>query len=93
MKLIATKKQAFFKEKILESIGKLKELWESFKYLGMPDETLISNFHAMQDNDALTYDTRSISTIFENFLNLAKSLLTKLPKTLEKDNLESVMNY
>ena len=44
LKLIATKKQAFAKEKSLESIGKPKELWESLKYLGMQNKTLISNF-------------------------------------------------
>ena len=64
LKLIATKKEAFFKEKILESIGKPKQLWESLKYLGMPNKTLISNFNAMDNNnDTLTYATRSIYTV------------------------------
>ena len=39
LKLNATKKQAFIKEKISESIGKPKELWESLKYLVMPNDT------------------------------------------------------
>ena len=64
LKLIATKKEAFFKEKILESIGKPKQLWESLKYLGMPNKTLISNFNAMDNNnDTLTYATRSIYAV------------------------------
>ena len=58
LRLIATKKQAFLKEKISKSIGKPKELWNSRKYLGMPNQTLISNFNAMEDNDTFTYDTR-----------------------------------
>ena len=38
----------------------------------MPNKTLISNFNAMEDNDTLTYDARSISTVFKNFfLSLA----------------------
>ena len=46
--------------------------------------------NAMEDNDTLTYGTRSISTVFKNFFeNLAKTLLTKLPSSTEKYNLES----
>ena len=58
--MIARKKQAYFKEKFSESIGKPKELWESLKYLDMPNKSLISNFSAMEDNETLAYDTRSI---------------------------------
>ena len=67
LKLIATKKQAFVKEKILESIGKPKELWESLKYVGMQNKNLISNLNAMEDNDTLTYNTCLISTVFKIF--------------------------
>ena len=85
--------QAFVKEKILESIGEPKELWESLKYLGMPNKTLISNSNATEDNDTLTYDTCSISTVSKNFFSsLAESLLIKLPIPPDRDNLESVIN-
>ena len=48
----------------------------------------------MQDNDTLTYDTRTICTDFKKlFLNLAESLLTKFLNPLDKYNLESVINY
>ena len=68
-------KQVFFEEKLSETIGKPTELWESLKSLGMPNETVISNLNAIEENDTLTYDTRLISKIFKNlFLNLAKSL-------------------
>ena len=68
-------KQVFFEEKLSETIGKPKELWESLKSLGMPNETVISNFNAIEENDTLTYDTRLISKILKNlFSNLAKSL-------------------
>ena len=60
----------------------------------MPNKTIISNFNAMKDNDTLTYDTRSISTVIKKFFsNLAESLLTKLQNPLDKYNLESVINY
>ena len=58
-------------------IGKPKELWESLTSLDMPNKMMISNFNGIEDNH--TYDTSSISKIFENlFSNLAKSLLIKL---------------
>ena len=60
----------------------------------MPNKTLISNFNAMEDNDILTYDTRTISKVFKNFLSsLAEFLLIKLPSPSDKYNLESVVNY
>ena len=35
-KLITAKKQAFFDEKLSESVGKPKELWNNLKSFGMP---------------------------------------------------------
>ena len=55
------KKQAFFKEKLSEMIGKHKELWESVKSLGMPNKTVVSNFNAIEEGNTLTHDTHSIS--------------------------------
>ena len=55
LKLIASKKkQAFLEEKLSETIGKPKELWESLKALSMPNKTVISNFSAIEENDTLT---------------------------------------
>ena len=84
------KKQALFEEKLSETIGKPKELWESLTSQGMPNKT-VTNFNAVEENDTLTYDTCSISKIFKIFFsNLAKSLLIKLPNTPDKYNLQSV---
>ena len=91
-KLITTKKKKFFKEKLSETIGKPKELWESLKSLGLPNKTVISNFNAIEQDNTLTHDTRSISKVFKNlFSNLAESLLTKLSKPPDKYNLKSVI--
>ena len=55
LKLTASKKkQAFFEEKLSETIGKLEDLWESLKFLGIPNKTVISNFNANEENDTLT---------------------------------------
>ena len=88
------KKQAFFKKRLSKTIDKPKALWESLKSLSMPNKTVISNFNAIEENDYLIYDTRSISKIFKNFFrNLAKSLLIKLPNPRDKYKLESVIIY
>ena len=47
----------------------------------------------MEDNDTVTYNTRSISTVFKDFFsNLVESLLTKLPHPPDKYKLQSVIN-
>ena len=62
----------------------------------MPKITVISSFNAIEENDTLTYDTGSISKIFQFFFffsNLAKSLLIKLPNHPDNYNLQSVIRY
>ena len=61
------KKQAFFKEKLSETIGKPKQLWEYLKSLRMPNKTVMSNFNVIEKGNTLTHDTHSISKIFKNF--------------------------
>ena len=34
----------------------------------MANKTVISNFNAIEENDTLTYDTRSIYKIFKDFI-------------------------
>ena len=55
LKTECVKKQAFFEEKPSETVGKPKELWESFKSLGMSNKTVISNFNAIEEIDTLTF--------------------------------------
>ena len=78
-KLIAAKKQAFFDEKLSESVGKPKELRKNLKSRGIPKKTVVSNFNAIDDNKSLTYDIKTMSKVFKDFFsNLAKSFLDKL---------------
>ena len=93
-KLIAAKKQAFFDEKLSESVGKPKELRKNLKSRGIPKKTVVSNFNAIDDNKSLTYDIKTMSKVFKDFFsNLAKSFLDKLPDPSNKYNLESVFLY
>ena len=84
LKLITVKKLAFFDDKLSECIGKPKELWETLKFLGMPKKTLISNFNAIESNNALTFDKKTIAKFIKDFFsNLAESLLIKLSLILQ----------
>ena len=59
----------------------------------MLNKTLVSNFNAMEDNQTLTHDTHSISTVFKNFISdLVGSLHTKLPNSPDKYNFEAAIN-
>ena len=93
-KLITAKTQAFFDEKLSESLGKPKELWNTMKSLGIPKKTVVSNFNAIDDNKSLTYDIKTMSKVFKDFFsNLAKSFLDKLPDPSNNYNLESMFLY
>ena len=49
------KKQAFFEEKLSETIGNPKELWESFQFLGIPNKTVTSNFNVTEEGNTLAH--------------------------------------
>ena len=60
----------------------------------MPSKTVISNFSAIEDSNALTHGIQSISNILKNVSsNLAESVLVKHPKPPDKNNLKSVNQY
>ena len=60
LKLITPEKPVFFDDKLSEYVVKLKELWETLKSLEMPKKTLISNFNAVESNNALTLDKKKL---------------------------------
>ena len=70
--LIAAKKQAVFDEKVSESVSKPKELLYTLKSLGMPNETVVSNFNAIDNNKLLTFDIKTMSHFFNIFLKFRR---------------------
>ena len=56
-KVITSKKQSFIEETLSEKIGKHQELWESLKFLGMPNKTVIFNFNPIKNSNTLSNDT------------------------------------
>ena len=54
----------------------------------MPKKILISNFNAVERNDALSFNEKAIAKIFKDFFsNFAESLLIKLSNALNKYNI------
>ena len=85
---------SIFDDKLSENIGKPKELWETLKSLCMPQKTLISSINAVEGNNALTFDRKTVAKMFKDFFsNLAESLLIKLPEAPNKYNIESLFQY
>ena len=81
-------------DKLSEYVGKPKEVSETLKSLDIPKKTLVWNFNAVESNNALTVDKKTIANIFKEFFsNLAESLLIKLPNAPHKYNLGPVFQY
>ena len=60
----------------------------------MPKKILFSNFNAVESNNGLIFDKKTIAKIFKDFFsNLAESLLIKLPNAPNKCNIETVFQY
>ena len=80
MKLVKEKKKKFYKEKLKESISKLKELWKALKTLGLPcKKGSVSNFCLIKDDKTSFDDKTNADTFKEFFCNLASDLVAKLP--------------
>ena len=90
-KLIAEKKRNYFETKLIENIGKPKELWKTLKALGLPNKVSIATINALKDDKVVKYDPKSISKVFQTFFtNMAKTLLQKLPPPPNKYGIDSV---
>ena len=62
---------------------------KTLKFLDIPKKT--PNFKAVESNNALTVNKKTIANIFKDFFsNLAESVWIKLPNAPHKYNLESV---
>ena len=66
--------------KLSECTKKPKELWETLKSLGMPKKTLISNFNAVESNNSLTFDKKTMTKNFQRiFLKFSRISLNQTP--------------
>ena len=95
LKLITAKERQFFDDKLSEYIENPKEIWQTLKSFDMPKKILISNFNAVESNNKLTFDKKTIPKIFQDFfLNLAESpSINSLILQINTCHLESVLQY
>ena len=93
-KLIAEKKRNYFETKLIENIGKPKELWKTLKALGLPNKVSMATINALKIDEVVKYDPKSISKVFQTFfINMAKTLLQKLPPPPNKYGIDSVKSF
>ena len=79
-KLIRTKKKTYFESKLIENIGKSKELWKSLKSPGLKFKRFISNINYLENDKFANFDVEDINKYFSAyFSNLDENLVSKHP--------------
>ena len=93
------KKASIFDDKLSECTGKPKKNMRNRKISLCAKKNTNLKFQckfqvSMETNNALTFDKKSIATIFKDlFSNLTESFIIKLPNAPNMYNLESVFQY
>ena len=73
-------KKNFLESRLIDSIGKTKEVWKVLKPLGLPSETSVCGTNALKVKNATSFETKSTLDVFKNYFStLAENLLKKLP--------------
>ena len=92
--LIRKKKKAYFEEKLKANTANPKKLWETLNELGLQNNRSPSSDICLKEKEGLAFDSFAISEVFQNFyLNLASKLVDKLPATVNKIGLHSIVVY
>ena len=61
---------------------------------GLPNKVSIATINALKDDKVVKYDPNPISKFFQTFfVNMAKTLLQKLPSSPNKCGIDSVKNF
>ena len=92
--LIRKKKKAYFEEKLKANTANPKKLWETLNELGLQNNRSPSSDICLKEKEGLAFDSFAISEVFQNFYsNLASKLVDKLPATVNKIGLHSIVVY
>ena len=79
---------------LIKNIRKPKELWKTLKSLGFLNKVSIATINALNNDKVVQYDPKSISKAFQScFVNLAETLLQKLPPPPNKYGIDSVNKF
>ena len=93
-KMVFDKKRLFFEKKLIESIGKPKDLWKALKSLGLPNKISSCEVSALKINNTVEHDANSILEGFKNYYStLAENLVNMLPKAPNKYSINTVIKY
>ena len=76
--MIFNKKRSYFENKLTESIGKLKDIWNALKSLGFPNRISSCEVCALKINNAV--DKKVLKILLSYY-----SLLPLISKVIEKD--------
>ena len=75
-----------------ESIGKPKDLWKAFRFLGLPSKTSSCEVNALKIKNTVEHDINSVLEGFRNYYStLAENLVTMLPKPTNKYSINIVI--
>ena len=86
--------KCYFKNKLNECIGKLKELWKALKSLALPNKTSSCEVRALKVNKTVQHNTNLVLGGFKDYYsNLAGKLSKKLPKPPNKFTLNTVFQH
>ena len=88
------KKRDHLEKKLSENIAKPKELWQTLKSLGLPNENNSPSNICLKNKNGLLFDSLSIAETFKKYYSsLAENLVLKLPKPPNNFGIQSVNNY
>ena len=92
--MINRKNRNYIREKLTENIGNSKELWKTFKKLGLPSKNESQGKICLGKEGDITFDPKSNAETFKNFYaNLALDLVRKLPLPTNRFGTNSVSDY
>ena len=66
-KMIFNKNRSFSEKKLSESIGKPKDLWQTLKSLGLPNNIFSCEVSALKINNTVKHDANSVLEGFKNY--------------------------
>ena len=92
-KMIINKKRVLLKNKLTESIGKPKDLWEGLRSLGLPSKTSSCEVNTLKINSKVEHDFNSVLEGFGNYYStLAENFVKMLPKPTINTLLTRLLN-
>ena len=93
-KSIKQRKKEFYETKLTENIAKSKELWKTFKTMGLPSKKGSLTKICLEKDSITNFDDKKNANIFRNFYNSpADDLLNNLPPAPMRFGLPSVHQY